>query len=212
MSVTPVPPPRSLDRVLLLASLVLTVCTRPASSAPTLEAFFKPAPDAAAKLDAHGVYPRGRIFPMTMFSVGGIGGGKAPEAAVQAALKQYKADGFTMIGPQYELGDRLCADAEATGLTKKQVAAVLEALTDEIRKNLSPRGAGVVAGAGGGKVDGSAEGDGQGRERAALQVVRRYRSPGDDLWSGFDAPRCSAPANGQSPYRPSTRCHSSRAA
>jgi nucleoid DNA-binding protein len=33
--------------------------------------------------------------------------------------------------------------ANATDLTKKQVAAVLEALTAEIAKNLGPRGAGV---------------------------------------------------------------------
>ena len=33
--------------------------------------------------------------------------------------------------------------ANATDLTKKQVAAVLEALTDEVRKNLSNRGCGV---------------------------------------------------------------------
>ena len=33
--------------------------------------------------------------------------------------------------------------ANATDLTKKQVAAVLEALSDEIRKNLGPRGAGA---------------------------------------------------------------------
>jgi nucleoid DNA-binding protein len=33
--------------------------------------------------------------------------------------------------------------ATATELSKKQVAAVLDALTEEIRKNLSPRSAGV---------------------------------------------------------------------
>ena len=33
--------------------------------------------------------------------------------------------------------------ANATDLTKKQVAAILEALSDEIRKNLGPRGAGA---------------------------------------------------------------------
>ena len=33
--------------------------------------------------------------------------------------------------------------ANATNLTKKQVAAVLDAVTDEIRKNLGSRGAGV---------------------------------------------------------------------
>lgn len=35
--------------------------------------------------------------------------------------------------------------ANATQLTKKQVAAVLEALTEEIRKNLGPKGNGVFA-------------------------------------------------------------------
>jgi nucleoid DNA-binding protein len=35
--------------------------------------------------------------------------------------------------------------AAATGLTKKQVAAVLESLTDEVRKNLGPRGLGAFA-------------------------------------------------------------------
>jgi len=35
--------------------------------------------------------------------------------------------------------------ASATQLTKKQVAAVLEALTEEIRKNLGPKGNGVFA-------------------------------------------------------------------
>jgi nucleoid DNA-binding protein len=33
--------------------------------------------------------------------------------------------------------------ANATDLTKKQVAAVLDAMTEEVRKNLGPRGAGV---------------------------------------------------------------------
>lgn len=33
--------------------------------------------------------------------------------------------------------------AEATGLTKKQVAAVLDALSDEIQKSLGPKGTGV---------------------------------------------------------------------
>ena len=35
--------------------------------------------------------------------------------------------------------------AEATGLTKKQVSAVLEALSGEIKKNLGNRGPGVFA-------------------------------------------------------------------
>jgi nucleoid DNA-binding protein len=35
--------------------------------------------------------------------------------------------------------------AGATGLTKKQVAAVLDALTEEVRKNLGSRGVGAFA-------------------------------------------------------------------
>ena len=35
--------------------------------------------------------------------------------------------------------------AEATDLTKKEVAAVLDALSAEIKKSLSPRGAGAIA-------------------------------------------------------------------
>ena len=35
--------------------------------------------------------------------------------------------------------------ADATGLTKKEVAAVLEALEKEIKKNLGPRGPGVFS-------------------------------------------------------------------
>jgi nucleoid DNA-binding protein len=35
--------------------------------------------------------------------------------------------------------------AEASGLSRKQVAAVLDALAEEIRKNLSKKGTGVIA-------------------------------------------------------------------
>ncbi len=35
--------------------------------------------------------------------------------------------------------------ANATDLTKKQVAAVFDAMTEEVRKNLGPRGGGVFA-------------------------------------------------------------------
>jgi len=37
----------------------------------------------------------------------------------------------------------IAAVAEATELSKKEVAAVLESLTNEIKKSLSPRGAGL---------------------------------------------------------------------
>jgi nucleoid DNA-binding protein len=42
----------------------------------------------------------------------------------------------------------LAAIAESSGLTKKEVAACMEALTSEIKKALSPKGAGVFSLAG----------------------------------------------------------------
>jgi len=97
---------------------VLLVAAANSSGAqnPSLKDFFRPAPDLAAAYRADKVYPQGRIFPMTMFSVGGTSGGKAPEKDLQAALKRYKAYGFTMMGPQYELNDRILDDAKAHGL------------------------------------------------------------------------------------------------
>ncbi len=101
-----------------IAASVLLVAAAGSSGAqdPSLKEFFRPAPDLAASSPPDKVYPQGRIFPMTMFSVGGISGGKAPEKDLQAALKRYKAYGFTMMGPQYELNDRILDDAKAQGL------------------------------------------------------------------------------------------------
>ncbi len=87
-----------------------------AAAAPPVAEFFRPAPDRAQTYAPDKVYPQGRIFPLTMFSVGGTSPGRLPEQERQAALKRYAADGFTMIGPQYELNEQIISDAKAHGL------------------------------------------------------------------------------------------------
>lgn len=78
------------------------------------EKFFKPAPDIANKFSPDKIYPQGRIFPLSLYSVGGGGGGKLGHP--EKALKRVKQDGFTMIGPQYELNSRIISDAKKYGL------------------------------------------------------------------------------------------------
>jgi hypothetical protein len=92
------------------------LCGHVVAAGPSLAEFFRPAPDVSQKHDPNEVYPQGKRFPLTMFSVGGISEGRAPEQEIQDALKRVKADGFTMIGPQYELNDRIVGDAKAFGL------------------------------------------------------------------------------------------------
>ena len=99
--------------------LVLLWLTAAAHAETPLDVFFRPAPDCAAKLPPDTVYPQGRQFPYTLFSVGGS---VKSEAEREAALSRVKADGFTLIGPQYELNDRVAADAKKHGL--KAVYAV----------------------------------------------------------------------------------------
>lgn len=94
--------------LLLLAGVVAS-----ARADVSLEEFFRPAPDRGEGLPADGVYPQGRQFPFTLFSVGGS---VETEEERQAAMARVKADGFTMMGPQYELNDRVIEDAKAHGL------------------------------------------------------------------------------------------------
>ncbi|MDO9565906.1 MAG: hypothetical protein Q7J15_04120 [Candidatus Desulfaltia sp.] len=87
---------------------------------PELGKFFKPVPDISQKYAPDKIYPQGRIFPFSAFSVGGGSekkrGELLPESEVQAVFSRFKKDNFTMAGPQYELNDRLIADAKKHGL------------------------------------------------------------------------------------------------
>ena len=101
---------------LILAALLLPVCSLAEAPYP----FFTPAPDLASQYDPDKIYPQGQVFPLTLYSVGGSNQQGTdiplPEKEIQAALKRVKKDGFTMIGPQYELKDRIVADAKKHGL------------------------------------------------------------------------------------------------
>ncbi len=80
------------------------------------EGFFEAEGDFGASLPADAIYPEGRELMFTFFSVGGgteeESMKKYPEETYQALLKEYKDAGFTVLGPSYELDDRLLGDAE----------------------------------------------------------------------------------------------------
>src|SRR3972149_6405971 len=73
-----------------LLTLIVVVSLMPAAyCAPTLEEFFAAAPDAGAGLDPNNVYPQGRQFGFTFWSL--------PAESVPNA----KTYGITVIGPYY---------------------------------------------------------------------------------------------------------------
>ncbi len=112
--------------------------------APRAE-FFKPAAEEGADLPADQVFPQGRKFPISFFSVGGTryvaGGGRVEQTPeeIEAVLKRVKEDGFTMIGPQYELNDRILTDAASVGLHAIYTAEAHTAEGEPIKlKDLTP--------------------------------------------------------------------------
>ena len=87
--------------------------------APSPGEFFRAAPDLAGKRAADEVYPPGRLFPFTYFSTGG--GTETPgvcptDEEIKQTLAQVKEEGATMVGPQYELSDRILDDAKEHGM------------------------------------------------------------------------------------------------
>jgi hypothetical protein len=99
--------------VVLVAFVLASVSLAGEDEASALDAFFQSATSRGENLPSDGIFPQGRRFPYTLFSVGGESNS---EADPSAAIERVKRDGFTMIGPQYELNHRIVADAEAAGL------------------------------------------------------------------------------------------------
>jgi hypothetical protein len=96
-------------------------------AAPTRAGFFRPAPDRGRDLPPDRIYPQGRQFGFSFYSVGGgvhplapdgtqLPAKQAEDQDIQRWAARLKADGGTLIGPQYELNHRALADAEAQGL------------------------------------------------------------------------------------------------
>jgi hypothetical protein len=104
---------------LACAAVLLVICgLLPAEPGTTRKAFFRQADPAGQDLPDDAVYPRGRMFPISLFSVGGStsGVGAISEDDKQAIMQRVADDGFTMFGPQYEINHRLPADAAAHGV------------------------------------------------------------------------------------------------
>ena len=85
------------------------------------DTFFAHAAPVGKELPADRVYPRGRLFPISFFSVGGDTQGEEgweslPEEERQRAMRRVAGDGFTLFGPQYELKGRVLEDAAAHGV------------------------------------------------------------------------------------------------
>ncbi len=86
------------------------------------EHFFRPveSPVDLSTLDADQVFPRGKLFLFSHYSVGGGSPEKSndlmPEEYVQEDFKKYIAEGYKVFGPQYELNDRALEDAEKHNL------------------------------------------------------------------------------------------------
>lgn len=109
--------PRIQFYIALLSTSVIASAS-PLRSDP--DAFFKPGPTAPADKAADEVYPLGKLFPFSFFSIGGGTEEKTnnlfPEEIVQAEFEHYKTLDIPLFGPQYELNDRSLEDAEKHGL------------------------------------------------------------------------------------------------
>ncbi len=119
-------------------------------------AFFKTQPKAPEHLAADRIYPQGRQFLFTFYSVGG-GTRKTgeeetallPEEKIDAAMARYKKAGFSIFGPQYELVGQSLKDAQkhemqlvySVGLkvkfTKQKVEIDEEEVTRELTRQVS---------------------------------------------------------------------------
>lgn len=105
---------------LLTVATVATTTLLHAQLGPAPDAFFKPGPTAPENLSEDQLYPAGRQFPFSFFSLGGgVGVDKhaaLPEEEVQKEFERYKKAGLKLFGPQYEMNGRALEDAEKHGL------------------------------------------------------------------------------------------------
>lgn len=87
-----------------------------AASDVSKEGFFAAQSNFGADLPSDKIYPDGREFLYTFFSVGGGTEQESmrfyPEEVYQQYLKEFKDAGFTVLGPSYELDGRLLQDAK----------------------------------------------------------------------------------------------------
>lgn len=142
-----------------LKALFFTVAAYMLGASPSYSdeaAFFRTGPQLPEHLPADKVYPEGRQFLFTFYSVGGGGrkteeGGTAllPAERIRETMTRYKSAGFSVFGPQYELLEQCLEDAEkhdmqvvySVGLkvkfTRQKVDIVEEEVTRELTRQVS---------------------------------------------------------------------------
>jgi hypothetical protein len=101
---------------LLMGTAMLFIAGQTFALNTDIKGFFATKSGAEKKLPANEIYPRGRLFPFSFYSIGG-GTVKRrndllPEKERIADQKQIISCGVTMIGPQYELNEQIIADAK----------------------------------------------------------------------------------------------------
>lgn len=105
-----------------ISALLLQLPTAHAQLGSDPDLFFKPAPDTP-DLPADRYYPQGKKFIFTFYSVGAWVNPETnaheamAEDQVQQAFKDYKAAGFDLFGPQYEMNARMLEDAKQHNLS-----------------------------------------------------------------------------------------------
>jgi hypothetical protein len=82
----------------------LMVDTTGPSNDPAIQTFFAAAPDTGSTYDPENIYPAGRRFLMTLYSV------ESPD------ILNLKADNYTAIGPYYGVQGNVLNNAQAAGL------------------------------------------------------------------------------------------------
>ncbi len=136
-------------RLLSLAASALMLTAAPSFASD----FFTPGPTVPAQLSDDQLYPQGRLFLFSFYSVGGAPTkDRKPELLAEEKLNErfarYKKEGFTIIGPQYELNQRSLDDAQKHGFkviysvglkvkfTKEVVTVSKEEIAQTIREQV----------------------------------------------------------------------------
>ena len=105
---------KSKSQLMVMILLLMSAIGCGAFSTDT-EKFFSSGTDSAAGLPADRIYPAGRLFPFSFYSVGGGSmekrGNLLPKSQKEKDQREIISAGVTMIGPQYELNDQVIGDA-----------------------------------------------------------------------------------------------------
>ena len=99
----------------LMVVLLLVLAMSCGAFSTDTEKFFSSGKDSSVNLSADRIYPAGKLFPFSFYSVGGGSvekrGNLLPKSQKEKDQREIISAGVTMIGPQYELNDQVIEDA-----------------------------------------------------------------------------------------------------